>query len=416
MSTASLLKKYLDRRAATTPWNIEGNCDGEFSAAVVIPVLAEREALPATLASLNSNPSEYLEKTLIVVVVNNRQGAAESLVAENRLTLDWLRSLPFPQLKLVWVDASSAGLALGEKDGVGLARKIGFYASLAVLNWSNDPLLISLDADTCVEDNYLEAIFSHFRYHRSAGAAIPFRHQGGENRAQEQAIRRYELYLRSYLYGLQLARSPYVYHAIGSAFVCRAEGYIKAGGMNRRCGGEDFYFLQQLSKVSGVSLLQGTVVHPSPRVSDRVSLGTGRVVEGEVVSQTHLYQFISADSFKLLKRWLRLVEENIDSPPDVVITAAEEFSDDLASFIKKLDLGGFWSKMQHNHAGPEQRLTAFHIWFDALRTRQLLSRISDKQTIDAESEVAELLAWGGYQNIKEGSQQLELLELLHGAR
>ena len=415
MSVNLPLKKYLGGRAVTSPWEIEGDYAGEFSAAVVIPALAERETLPVTLAGLNSNSSEYLQQTLVVVVVNNRQGAAERVVAENRLTLDWLRSLPFPRLKLVWIDASSTRLALGDKDGVGLARKIGFDASLSLLNWSNDPLLISLDADTSVEENYLEAIFFHFRDEPSAGAAIPFRHQSGETLAQEQAIRRYELYLRSYLFGLQLAGSPYAYHAIGSAFACRAAGYIKAGGMNCRCGGEDFYFLQQLAKVSGVELLQGTVVRPLPRFSERVSFGTGRVVAGEVAGQAQLYQFIPAGSFKLLKRWLRLVEGNLDKSPDVIITAANKISADLDMFLKQLDFCSFWSKMQRNHSGEEQRLAAFHVWFDALRTRQLLSRLADKEPIAAESAVAELLDWGGYHNVNDCSQQLELLEQLHAA-
>ncbi len=58
MSVNLPLKKYLGSRAVTSPWEIEGDYAGEFSAAVVIPALAERETLPVTLAGLNSNSSE----------------------------------------------------------------------------------------------------------------------------------------------------------------------------------------------------------------------------------------------------------------------------------------------------------------------------------------------------------------------
>jgi hypothetical protein len=51
---------------------------------------------------------------------------------------------------------------------------------------------------------------------------------------------------------------------------CRASAYVAAGGMNRRLAGEDFYFLQQVHKTSGVAALYGTTVHPSPRSSQRV--------------------------------------------------------------------------------------------------------------------------------------------------
>ncbi len=410
----NMVHKYLSNRATLFPWQIIGSDRKNFAAAVILPALDERETLPKTLASLSKNPSGYLDTTLVVVVVNNRLGASTEALAENQATLDWLQSNPFPQLNLAWIDACSPDLELGAKDGVGLARKIGFDASLSLLNWQIDPILISLDADTLIDSTYLPVIFSHFQQSKAGGTAIPFHHQLARDEKQERAIRQYELYLRSYMFGLQLAGSPYAYHTIGSAFACRATAYIKSGGMNRRCGGEDFYFLQQVAKVSGVDLLSGTVVHPSPRFSDRVAFGTGKAVEAQVVDDLKLFDFVSADSFRVLQAWLKLAAGQINKSADLVRDGATELSAELTVFLDQLDFVDVWRKLQKNHSCSTRRLAAFHAWFDALRTRQLLTRLEKRRSLPAKKIIAELLEWGGYCDVQEPELQLNLLERFYG--
>ncbi len=407
------VQKYLDKRGAVTPWRLEGVARTGFSAAVVIPVLGERKTLPQTLSSLCKNFSILRERTLVVVVVNNRQKISPQLLGENRETLEWLKSGPFPQLNLAWIDASSARLELPEGEGVGLARKIGFDASLLQLDWHSDPLLISLDGDTLVDATYLAAIFSHFQQNRAGGAVIPFRHQRAENPRVETAIRRYELYLRSYLFGLKLAGSPYAYHTIGSAFACRAAAYIGSGGMNRRCGGEDFYFLQQLAKDSGVEILGGTVVRPSPRFSTRVPFGTGRAVQGQVEGGEQI-KFVSAASFQCLRDWLDLVAAHSDAPADTIVAQARKISPCLVAFLAELDFAEVWWKLQKNHTTETQRLAAFHRWFDALRSRQLLTRFDCEVPYASQNIIEELLAWGGCPEVKNEDDQLQVLEELQG--
>ncbi|MCW8892215.1 MAG: hypothetical protein OQL18_02720, partial [Deltaproteobacteria bacterium] len=316
------LKKFLNNRATISPWSIVGTDRNNFTAVAIIPALAEMESLPQTLASLTANPEEYLQQTLILVVVNNRIDAATNQKENNRKTLEWLKSQPYLQLNLAFIDASSPTFELPTKEGVGLARKIGFDLALQFMDWSKSTFFISLDADTLVDQNYLPAIFKYFQKAVKGGVVLPFRHQLGETREQEAAIRDYELYLRSYLFGLQQAGSPYAYHAIGSAFACRAEAYIAAGGMNRRHAAEDFYFLQQLAKVSGIEMLQGTVIHPSPRISTRVPFGTGKAVQSQIEKEQQIYSFISADSFQLLKNLFGLIGRHLDSSAETVLNAA----------------------------------------------------------------------------------------------
>jgi hypothetical protein len=122
------------------------------------------------------------------------------------------------------VDAASAGRELPAKGGgVGLARKIGFDLALSILAFErSDPLLIALDADTLVMPDYLPSLVSHFQMAAAGGAVIPFCHQGGSSPRHDRAIRRYELFLRSYVLGLSRADSPYAFHTVGSAMACTA--------------------------------------------------------------------------------------------------------------------------------------------------------------------------------------------------
>ncbi len=417
------LKKYLRSRATLSPWRLEG-VEGDvrtdrtdhagYAAALVIPVLAERQTLPRTLASLTQNPPELLAQTLIVVVVNHRSSASLGQKIESRQTLDWLRSDPCPKLNLAWADACSPNMELPPNEGVGLARKIGFDLGLSCLDWSVDPLLISLDADSLVDEYYLSAIFAHFRASSCSGAYLPFRHQCGQTAGQEAAIRLYELYLRSYLCGLKWANSPYAFTAIGSALACRAQAYVAAAGMKRRQAGEDFYFLQQLVKTGEVSPLTGTVVRPAARYSDRVPFGTGRALAAEVEEGRRLFQFISLSSFSVLRAWLSAVEVNQAEHATDLQGKAAQISPTLAEYLEEVSFCKIWQQLQRQVKGP-QFLTAWHQWFDGLRTRQLLSRL-EAQVAEAAPEelVAELLAVAGSPCCRGLAAQLKQLEAMQG--
>lgn len=407
------LHKYLRNRAVTASWQLAGDRRQDYRAAIVIPALAEFQSLPYTLASLAANPADHLAQTLIIVVVNHRVNASDHQREDNRATLKWLATGPFPELQLAYIDAASEGLALSAKEGVGLARKIGFDAVLTHVNWQQNPLLISLDADTLVDTHYLPAIFTHFDQPFAGGAVIPFRHQQADSPAQEAAIRDYELYLRSYRFGLQFAGSPYSYHSIGSAFACTARAYLAAGGMNRRLAAEDFYFLQQLQKTSGVTPLAGTVVQPAARFSERVPFGTGQVIKAQVAGHESRYQWIGSEAFCVLKQWLEALTMHSEASADDLSIMAADISPQLAQFLDECDFAQNYQRICVNHPPGVRRLAAFHVWFDALRTRQLLTRFAaSSETL--ETSVTRLLAVGGYDGVAEKKQQLQLLEKLQG--
>ncbi|HKJ05547.1 MAG TPA: glycosyltransferase [Geopsychrobacteraceae bacterium] len=408
------LSNYLRKRAVSGPWNLDGPATGNFDACIVIPALNEHDSLPETLKSLSRNLNTFLSRTLIIIVVNNRADAATSAKDGNAKTLTLLNLGLEDNLQLAWADASSHGLELPSGQGVGLARKIGFDLALTRLNWAGKPFLVSLDADTLVDPCYLSALFEHFNKCTQGGAVIPFRHCTTETHAYEQAIRRYELYLRSYCYGLKLAGSPYAYTSIGSAFACTADAYIQAGGMNRRLAGEDFYFLQQLCKTSGVAEVQGALVYPSPRKSDRVPFGTGRALALQVDSGITPYTFCNKSSFMLLKNWLEMIKRKWQSSPSDIVQYSHDIDVRLYSFLKKLNFSNNWKLLQSNHSEQRQFLRSFHCWFDGLRTRQLLSALTPPRGVSDVELVNELLSWGGIAHQKGAAEQLLALEILQG--
>ncbi len=409
------IESYLKSRAAAGPWRIEGCTEGGFSGAVVIPALAESANLFATLSSLADNPAEVCQHMLVLVVVNHREDAPEADKNDNLATLRKLAedSGSLARLNLAWVDAASPGCELPARSGgVGLARKVGLDLALTRLNPAQPrSFLVCLDADTLVRPDYLTALTRHFEEGNCGAAIIPFIHQKGLSAQADRAIVWYELFLRCYVLGLSRAGSPYAFHTVGSAMACRADAYLKIGGMNSRSAGEDFYFLQQLARTVGVQQVSGTVVYPSQRASHRVPFGTGRSIARILEGDTSAALFYRCDCFKVLGGWLELVTNNLQQKGGWILDSARGIS---APLVEYLELNGFtdiWEKLRRNNPRPEALLKAFHGWFDGLKTMKLIHHLSagPYPRCQPEQALPELLEWSGLAPVSELSDQLELL-------
>jgi hypothetical protein len=140
-------------------------------------------------------------------------------------------------------------------------------------------VIASLDADCVCAPNYLTCLVTHFEKHpKTPGCTLYFEHSLDDNldpRLQAGIIQ-YELFLRYYVQGLRFSGFPYAYHTLGSCMAVRSEVYAKQGGMNRRQGGEDFYFLHKIIPLGNFSEVLDTIVMPSPRASHRAPFGTGK--------------------------------------------------------------------------------------------------------------------------------------------
>ncbi len=409
------LGNYLLTRFTTGPWRIEGCGEGGFMGAVVIPALAEYENLFATLASLAANPPELLARFLVLVVVNHRADAPAADLENNYRTLARLATgVPdLTPLRIAWVDAASPGREMPVKGGgVGFARKIGLDLALTRLTCSADrEVLICLDADTLVEPSYLPALVRHFRESTAGGAAIPFRHQDGRSPEEQRAIDCYELFLRHYVLGLKLAGSPYAFHTVGSAMACTADAYIKAGGMNTRAAGEDFYFLQHLFRTGGVAQVKGTVVHPSPRPSHRVPFGTGRSVSRRLAGDAEAITFYRSDCFRILGSWLAIVAKSMEMDSLEIHREAAEVSVHLADYLDEIRFPTTWNGLRRNNRTPERLHRGFNCWFDGLKTMKLIHHLSAREfpRCGPEETVPVLLRMAGAEPAEDPGRQLALL-------
>jgi hypothetical protein len=418
------VQRYLDRSGVKGPWQLSGQSQAGFSGAVVIPSLAEGESLFATLQSLSRNPPEWVARFLVVVVVNHGEEAAAEEKRQNQA--DLVRLAVFAEqtdLRLTWIDAVSPGQEIPVRQaGVGFARKLGLDLALnhLILNrqvGQEDPLLVCLDADTLVEKNYLSTVADHFRQSSCGATVLPYQHQAGNDAAQQAAIERYELFLRSYVYGLRLAGSPYAFNTVGSAMACRASAYVRCGGMNCRKAGEDFYFLQKLAKTDGVDLLSGTTVFPEPRVSRRVPFGTGRSVARLLEGDEQAVLFYPVGTFKILAAWLALVRDHLSSEADVLLSLAERISPVIVAFLEQAGWQKVWSQLQQNHQEETRRLKAFHVWFDGFKTMRLIHMLCDAgfDRLEPEQALPEYFALDDRTYCPVGvSRMLEELRLLDG--
>ena len=94
MSLPRFIQAYNDKFATAAQPLVASELGG-IEQVVVIPVLAEKQLLLATLGSLARNPDMELRRTLILCVVNNRRHPLASMndISNNHDTLRYLQAL-----------------------------------------------------------------------------------------------------------------------------------------------------------------------------------------------------------------------------------------------------------------------------------------------------------------------------------
>lgn len=272
---------WLDARALFPEFITEAPYE-ETDIIVVVPSYAEPgiTAMLDSLAECNE-PSCRVE---VIIIINAPADAPEECIDQNRKTISNIESWKKehkPFFRLFYFHAEP----LSREWGVGLARKTGMDEALRRFDKLNKPegIILCLDADCTVSPDYFTAVYNDFYLKKERkSCSLYFEHpltgssftQGDYNQ-----IAQYELHLRYYLQALRSAGVPEVYQTVGSAMAVRALEYMKAGGMNRKQAGEDFYFIQKLIPSGGFFSLNSTTVYPSPRKSFRVPFGTGATMQ-----------------------------------------------------------------------------------------------------------------------------------------
>ena len=263
---------------------------------VVIPCYRD-EFVFNTLNSLE-NAELPESKIEVIIIINSSELDNDIVLEQNQQIYDELllrsKTSFYKNFKLLVHNEIGVPKKVA---GVGNARKIGMDEAIRRFDSIEKPdgIILSLDADTLVENNYFTLIELAFVNKKANAAYFQFQHDFDTKIYSDQTIRAcklYEIYLRYFRLSLTYTGFPYSLHTIGSCFGVKAINYIKAGGMSKRQGGEDFYFLHKLAPQTPVFAIKDIIVKPSPRVSDRVPFGTGPAVASISKSMSYfVYNF-----------------------------------------------------------------------------------------------------------------------------
>ncbi|MCK9229260.1 MAG: glycosyltransferase family 2 protein [Syntrophales bacterium] len=383
------INTYLSRYGCDCRWSLSGAQPTTVRAAVVIPVLAESAHLFRTLESIAQNDARSLAETMVICVVNNglpgiarprdRKDNEKTLAVLRRLVMEKTHPGAAGGLSIGYVDASSPGRELPVGGGgVGLARKIGMDRALELFDHRSvsPSILLCLDADTIVENNWISAVRKNFETRNLTAAAVEFLHQPGENDEDDDAICLYETFIRYYRLGLEYACSPYAWHAIGSTIAVTAGGYAAVRGMSRREAGEDFHFLNKVTKIGAIGLVTNTRVYPSARRSQRVPFGTGRTISRYASHGGRLGTAWDPEVFRILKDWIACLGEQAASDTGTILERARHIHVLLPDFLRREGFHRVWPRLLENAGRKGVTEKQYSGWFDALKTYKMIRYMS----------------------------------------
>lgn len=312
-----------------------------YGMVVVIPCFDEPN-LFATLNSLKQClPTQH--PVGVLVVINSSETSTEAEVMHNRKTNDELNvyakkhsthQLSFHSLLCENLPRKHAG--------VGLARKIGMEWSVRGFLESGNAngIILSLDADCTVSDNYLNSIENQFLTFRPNCCVLNFHHRVVSNvdTKMNDAIDQYEQYMWYFRDALKAIGFPYYYHTIGSAFAVSADAYIRVGGIGRQQGGEDFYFLQKLFQLGKIAEMMDTFVYPEARFSDRIPFGTGPALEKILNSSDNTLHVYTAEAFSALKSFFDLRLDFYKQSVEEVLISVNTLHPSIQEFLNESNL------------------------------------------------------------------------------
>lgn len=263
--------------------------------------------------------------------------------------------------------------------GVGHARKIAMDEALRRFNLINKPdgIIASFDADCTCENNYLVSLGNMFsNYPNATGCSIYFEHPvegNGYSESIYDAIIQYEIYLRYYIEALRETGYPYAYHCVGSAFAVKAEIYAKQGGMNKRKAGEEFYFLQKVIPLGNYHELNETKIIPSPRESDRVPFGTGKVISKIIQSDGEILMTYNPEAFNCLGSFFLNIEKTFKQPAQKIRLLKKQQHPALIKFLNRHKFDKKIEEINSNCSNFKTFKQRFFRWFNGLMILQFLN-------------------------------------------
>jgi cellulose synthase/poly-beta-1,6-N-acetylglucosamine synthase-like glycosyltransferase len=320
-------------------------------------------------------------KIEVIIVVNAPEGAVKEHIDNNKQTIlnieSWKNKNKNCFFRLFAFNAESSIKGWG----VGLARKTGMDEAIRRFNKINYPegIILNLDADCQVEKNYFVSVCNDFLKRKEKTAcSVYFEHPlSGDDFPESvyKSIILYELHLRYYYQGLACSGFPFVFHTVGSAVAVRALNYIKAGGMNRRQAGEDFYFIQKLVPAGGYFSLNSTTVYPSPRASFRVPFGTGASITKLTAGNNSTLLTYNIRAFLELRLFFANTEQYFSCRHEELAEYYSRLPEGLKLFLNEKEWIEKISEIRNNTSGLSSFKKRFFGWFNMFRIMKYLNYV-----------------------------------------
>ncbi|WP_096087760.1 hypothetical protein [Agaribacterium haliotis] len=368
-----------NKNASRAQLNKKGSSDWfDREQALIIPACNEKAAFVANLAKHSQAAT-----SLLILVVNDNELSNRETQENNQKLIDelmqransigrlkQLHALELGELKILLI-TRCLNLALPAKQGVGLARKIAADCACALIDsaFIKRPIIFSTDADARLPNNY----FSLDEGKHSASAwTFDFTHRGGDN-AVQHATELYERSLKAWPRELKRAGSPYAYQSLGSCLAFDYRAYAQVRGFPKRAAAEDFYLLNKLAKINGVSVCPEICIELQARRSSRVPFGTGPAVARLIEQQQRGEQACWYDPAIFSE--LAEVLKRVDTFQHHYQQAAAELKPCTRAAIEAAGIEAFIHKRQQQGDSREQFLRHFHQWFDAFQSLKFIRHL-----------------------------------------
>ena len=398
------------KKQALYPALITTAPESHLNICIVIPCYNESN-IEATIQSI-IDCTHIMQGTEIIVVINASERDSDQVKIQNKKTYRALLAMKEATdnyyLKTYPILLNDLR---HKKSGVGAARKTGMDEAALRLSLVNNlnGLIVCLDADSMVQENYLETLKFYFQNHIDCPAAsVHFEHpiEGDQySNAIYESITKYELHLRYYIEAKKWTGLPYAFQTVGSSMVVRANAYMKEGGMNNRRAGEDFYFLHKYTLDKNFGEISGTTVIPSPRQSDRVPFGTGKAVQ-EILDNDLIYDTYNPKSFLGLREVIRNLPSIYLDEDDWRVKLEPGFIE----YYNSLDGDEKLQEIRENTANYQAFKKRFFSWFGAFRCMKYLHHMRDNHYVNV--PVKEAANWLLKNLDQETNNDLDQKELL----
>jgi len=391
------LSKYLSTYAEPEAQSFPSHllADHSFDFGLTLPLRGEDpHEIEQRLVSLRELLGQHGKRVIVVAVINGAGTKQSEYEKANQDLISFLDSQSpewndsfflqnqSPFLSVLWVDRAIRR-PFGDKQGVGLARKIGcdLLIRFRYQNKLRSPWLFTTDADASLPEDYFNIP------HSSATAFhFPYRHDAKGFEGKE-ALTLYEIHLRYYFLGLLWANSPYAYPTIGSCLAINADSYVQVRGFQDRQAGEDFHLLNKLRKLGPLEYRHSYPITLRGRFSQRVPFGTGQstIEIHEQLNREVPFTLYPPAAFSFLKSFLSQMTDALSQDSTKGLSQVTDYFSTLSAYhptlfecLQTLQVPKIVKEAFQSRPKPEPRIRHFHTSFDALKTLRLIHLLEER--------------------------------------